>query len=198
MSNNQNNINQGQNNFQENIEVTKKKPFYKKVWFIILAVIVAIIVLGGIFSSGDSSTDSDNNSASQSENKADKIQKNEAKLGDYEVVIEKCEHVKDYDGNDVAVVTFVFTNNSSQGATFDYVLQAKAFQDGVEAERNYAYDVLSDKYDEDGNQYKEIKPGNSINVRIAYTLNSIEKPLEVEVSELFSFDSTVIKKTFNF
>lgn len=197
MSNNQNNINQGQNNFQENTVATKKKPFYKKVWFIILAVIVAIIVLGGIFSSGDSSTDSDNNSASQSENKADTIQKNEAKLGDYEVVIEKCELI-DYDGKDVAVVTFAFTNNSSQAASFDLALQAKAFQDGIEAERNYVYDVFSDEYDEDGNQHKEIKPGNSINVRIAYTLNSTEKPLEVEVSELCSFNSSVIEKTFNF
>lgn len=57
---------------KENGNVVAKKPFYKRVWFWVLA-ILAIIVIGGAVGGGsdpDTSSASENNSSSSSSNKA--------------------------------------------------------------------------------------------------------------------------------
>ena len=44
---------------------------------------------------------------------------------------------------------------------------------------------------------KEIKKGASLEVEVAYTLNDSTSEIEVEVKELFSFQNTLITKTFS-
>ena len=60
--------------------------------------------------------------------------------------------------------------------------------------------MISDdgNYDSNNNQSKEIKPGVTIDVMVAYKLNDTTSPVEVEVGQFLSFDNTKITKTFKF
>ena len=69
------------------------------------------------------------------------------------------------------------------------------YQNGVGLNSAFVLDD-SANYSSD-NQTKEIKKGASIEVEVAYELNDTTSDIEVEVEELFSFDDTVIKKTFS-
>ena len=117
-------------------------------------------------------------------------------LGDYSVVIDSCRLAKDYEGKDVVIVKYIFTNNSDENAAaFFTTLEDNVYQNGVGL--NEAY-ILSDSanYSSD-NQTKEIKAGASIDVEVAYTLNDTVTDIEVEVSEIFSFDDSKLVKTFS-
>lgn len=116
-------------------------------------------------------------------------------IGKYAVEIDSCRLAKDYEGDPVVIVKYLFTNVSDDEAvSFMFAFDDEVFQGGVGL--NSAY-VLKDsaKYSSD-NQTKEIKKGATIEVEVAYELNDSETDVEVEVKELFSFDNKVITKTF--
>ena len=116
-------------------------------------------------------------------------------LGDYSVEIKSSRLAEDYEGKDVIIITYGFTNNSAEEASAFYVtFSAKAYQDGVGLNEAYILDDDAD-YSAD-NQTKEIKKGSSIDVEVAYVLNDSETDVVVEVEELFSFNDKVISKTF--
>ena len=114
----------------------------------------------------------------------------------YKVKIKSCKLVNDYEGNPVAIVTYSFTNNSSEATSFTWAIETHAYQGGIEAEK--AILLTNDDYTKNNNLSKEIKSGATIDVMQAYELNDTSTPLEVEVDKHFSFDDTKITKTFSF
>lgn len=169
-----------------------KKPIYKRVWFILL-IIVAVIVIIAIATSGGGSSNSGEQPTNSGAVVADS---GESNLGKSKVEIKSCSLSTDYEGSPVAVVTYSYTNNGTEAQAFDIAFITHAYQNGVEAEKAY---VLSDEnYEKNNNQSKEIKPGVTIDVMVAYKLNDTTSPVEVEVGQFLSFDNTKVTRTFNF
>lgn len=116
-------------------------------------------------------------------------------IGDYSLVIDSCRMASDYEGKPVVIVKYIFTNVSDNDATsFSFAFEAAAFQGGVGLNESWFVEESADYNMEDQN--KEIKKGATIEVEVAYELNDTTTDIEVEVSELFSFDDTTITKTF--
>ncbi len=184
-----------------------KAPWYEKLF---IGMLIFIIVFEGIIilrlsDSGDSSSSNTSDKTVQT-TKSDSTSNNsvsnnnvisttDSNLGKYKVEIKGCSLTKNYSGKSVAIVTFSYTNNSSEAAAFDWTFVTHAYQNGIEAENTW-YD--DDVYGGEDNQSKEIKTGATIEVKEAYLLNDTTSPLEVEVGQSFSFDSTKVTKTFAF
>ena len=117
-------------------------------------------------------------------------------IGKYKGEIKSCRVVKDYTGKDVVIVKYLFTNVSDDDATsFMVAFDDQVYQNGVSLNASYFLDD-SANYSAD-NQTKEIKKGASLEVEVAYELNDNTTDIEVEVKELFSFNDTVVSKTFS-
>ena len=151
-----------------------------------LLLVTAIVLIFSLFAlaSGSSETDNQGSDKAEGEN-----------LGEYKVVIDSCRFAEDYEGKDVVIVKYIFTNNDNDATAFWTAFDDNVYQDGVGL--NEAY-VLEDSanYTAD-NQTKEIKKGASIEVEVAYELNDTTTDIEVEVKELISFNDDVVTKTFS-
>ena len=162
----------------------------KKLISLILA--LAVIATFGVFalaSGEDEGNASQGSGTVNSENDTEK-------LGDYSVVIDSCRLAKDFEGKDVVIVKYKFTNNENDNATsFAGAFENTAYQNGVGLNESYFLDDNSD-YSAD-NQTKEIKKGASIDVEVAYELNDTTTDIEVEVKEFISFSDKTISKTFS-
>lgn len=173
----------------------------KKLSILLAILLITTYVLFAVGSTEDSDTtvDQGNDSVKVTE-KADETaddttETNNTTLGDYTVVIDSCRQAKDYEGKAVIIVKYIFTNVSDDEASaFVYSIDAVAFQNGVGLNESY-FVADSANYSSD-NQMKEIKKGASIEVEVAYELNDTTTDVEIEVSELFSFENKVITKTF--
>lgn len=171
-----------------------KKPIYKRVWFILLIIVAVIIIIAVAASGGGNSNNGEQPTNSNSG--AVVNDSGDSNLGQSKVEIKNCTLSTDYEGSPVAVVTYSYTNNGSEAQAFDIAFITHAYQNGVEAEKSY---FLSDEsYEKNNNQSKEIKPGVTIDVLVAYKLNDTTSPVEVEVGQFLSFDNTKITRTFNF
>lgn len=164
----------------------------KKFISIILAIVLisafALFALG----SGSSGTTSNQGTAS-----AETTTSNNSTLGKYSVVIDSCRLAKDYDGKNVIIVKYVFTNNSNETPTsFMAAMMDKAFQNGIEL--NSAF-MLTDSanYHGDEDSMKDLKAGATLEVEQAYVLNDNSSDVEVEVGEFLSFDNSKVTKTFS-
>lgn len=116
-------------------------------------------------------------------------------IGDYSVEILESRLAKDYEGKDVVIIKYKFTNVANEEATAFFVaFDDTVFQNGVGLNEAYFLDD-SANYNAD-NQTKEIKKGASLEVEVAYELNDTTADVEVEVQELFSFEEKTITKTF--
>lgn len=144
-------------------------------------VLAASIALAGC-DSGDSSGGGSGSSAEAA--------KQEAK-SDYAVTIDACETSADYEGAPAIIVDYTFTNNSEEDTSFAVACSQKAFQNGVELETAVVEEDLGNGY------MAEIKPGATIQARIAYKLAD-ESEVTVEVEEFFSLDEVMLaEKTFS-
>ncbi len=116
-------------------------------------------------------------------------------LDNYAVVIDSCRLAKDYEGKDVVIVKYLFTNVSSDTATsFIVAINDQVYQNGIGLNDAFIMDDNAN-YSSD-NQMKEIKKGATLDVEVAYELNDTTTPIEVEVAENFSFKDNVVTKTF--
>jgi len=177
-----------------------------------LSIILAVLMLFtfAVFAAGSSESE-ENKDQGKDSVKAEENETNEdetdakdsakveeednSSLGDYSVVIDSCRLAKDYEGKDVIIVKYIFSNVSNDTATsFMVALNDAAFQDGVGLNEAFVMNDSAD-YSAD-NQMKEIKAGASIDVEVAYVLNDTTTDVEIEVSELISFDDKTITKTF--
>lgn len=160
-----------------------------------IATILLCVLLAGVFmlfalGSGSSESDADQGTGSAVTPEGDNTT-----LGDYSVEIKSCRLAKDFEGKDVVIVKYGFTNNGDDSESFTVALEDTVYQNGIGLNKAY---VLEDSanYSED-NQTKEIKKGATLDVEVAYELNDTTTEIEVEVSEWISWDDKVIRKKFS-
>ncbi|MBE6825016.1 MAG: DUF5067 domain-containing protein [Ruminococcaceae bacterium] len=161
----------------------------KKIISLTLALL--LILSFAVFAIGSSESET----VDQGSDSAQSDENNNNSLGDYAVEIDSCRLAKDYEGKDVVIVKYIYTNVSADNATAFYIaFEDTVYQSGIGLNRAY---ILEDSanYSED-NQTKEIKAGASLDVEVAYELNDTTTDIEVEVKELISFDDKTITKTF--
>lgn len=109
---------------------------------------------------------------------------------EYEVTIDDATTTTDYSGNPALLVTYTWTNNSSDATSFAVALHAQCFQDGVEC-------PLAVVSGADTNSMTQLKPGASTTVQQAYQISGTSDAT-VEVTKLISFDDTILaEKTFS-
>ena len=114
-------------------------------------------------------------------------------LGDVEVTIGELEYVQDYFGDPAILIHFTFTNNSKENQSAMFSIDFTAYQNGVGLKDAT---ILDDAVYDSQALSKEIQPGTTIELAEAYTLSSDTAPIEVIVSETFSFDGAKLAKTF--
>lgn len=113
------------------------------------------------------------------------------KLGDYQVKILDFSRAQDFEGTEVGVVQYEFTNNSDKNQMFSVAIGSKAFQNGVALESAV---MTEDGYND---SIKEIQPGGTITIKEAYKLADQETPVSVEASENFSLGDAKLTKEFS-
>lgn len=115
-------------------------------------------------------------------------------LGAYHVEIKDATLVRDYEENLAMVITYAWTNNSEETTSAMMTILEKAFQDGVELDNAMIFD--SSLYNAEMSS-KDVRPGTTIDVQCAFTLTSETSPVELELSEAFSWTNND-KVTMNF
>ena len=116
-------------------------------------------------------------------------------LGKYNVVIDSCRLSVDLTDKPIVIVKYIFTNvDDDDAASFMFSLSDNVFQDGIGLNKSYFVDS-SENYSSD-NQTKELKKGATLEVEVAYELNNTTSSIDVEVSELISFNDKKVTKTF--
>lgn len=161
----------------------------KKVSLLLVALMIALFAVFALGSGEESTADQGGGNVEMNDVADDAI-------GDYSVVIDSCRLAKDYAGEPVVIVKYVFTNvNDDNPAAFYIAFDDNAYQNGVGLNEAYMLDD-SANYSAD-NQTKAIKKGASIEVEVAYELDDTTTDVEVEVEELFSFDDRKLTKTFS-
>ena len=116
----------------------------------------------------------------------------EGDLGDYHIKIVSATTAKDYEGKEVLVVTYEWTNNGDEEQMFSTAFTAKAYQNGIECTTAYFVDAVDSE-----KSLTNIKPGASLEVKEAYALND-NSDVEIEVTEWISFNDDKVVKTFKF
>lgn len=156
---------------------------------VVLSIVLVLLFAMFALASGESTTtDQGKDSAQTGETTSN--------IGAYKVEIQSCRLAKDYEGKDVVIVKYLFTNISNEDAAAFYTsFDDNVYQNGVGLNEAYVLHE-SANYSAD-NQTKNIKKGASLEVEVAYELNDLTTDIQVEVKELFSFTDTTITKTFS-
>lgn len=115
-------------------------------------------------------------------------------LGDYHVEVKEAALAADYAGNPAIVITYSWTNNSSETINAMDAILEKAFQSGVQLDEAIIGD--NSVYDAD-TQLRDIRPGTTVDVQCAYQLTSDTVVVEFELSELVSLSREVILMNFD-
>ena len=115
-----------------------------------------------------------------------------ANLGDYNVDIESVRVDADDEGAPIAIVKYKFTNHSDEAECFYMAVDTYAYQNGIELLRCYAAEEAG--YSEEDHE-RNVKPGYSIEVEVAYKLDDTTADVEIEVVKSFSLRNRKIVKT---
>lgn len=153
-----------------------------------------LIFTFGIFALGSGESETEEQ-GSQKVEAAEKPESSSNKLGDYQLEIKGCRLAKDFEGKDIVIVKYTFTNNSDDATSFTFAFDDNAYQDGIGLNGSY-FAADSANYNSD-NQTKDIQKGATLDVEVAYELNDTTTDVVVEVSELISFNDDKITKTFS-
>ncbi len=114
-------------------------------------------------------------------------------IGEYGLAIEGYKLINNFDGNPSILVSYRFTNNSSETKPFYMCFNHKAFQNGVQLEVSYA---MTDEFDNQA-QTLDVEPGASHTVCALYTLSDPSAPVKVNVSDLTLQRSDTVETTFD-
>ena len=106
-------------------------------------------------------------------------------LGDYTLLYKGACIMEDSDGNDAIVLTLDFTNNGKENASYLWSIDETVMQNGVELE---VASIITD-YDTFGtvieDQFTEVAPGETLEVRTAYVLNDATGKVEATFEQMF-------------
>ena len=94
---------------------------------------------------------------------------------------------KDYEDKDCVIVTYNFTNYSSESAAFWSSFSDIVYQNGIGL--NEVYVLKNNDADLDSNM-KEVKDGATVLVEEAYELNDTVTDLEIEITDIFGLDGS--------
>ena len=155
--------------------------------------LILLILTMGLF--GSLSCGEATNTQNQGTGTATPNASSNSSLSNYSVIIESCRLSKDFQDNPIVIVKYKFTNNDNEPASFTWSIDHKVYQNGIGLNECYFVDD-SANYSSD-NQTKELKQGATLEIEVAYELNDTVTNIEVEVSELFSFNGKKIQKTFS-
>ena len=97
---------------------------------IVSGVVVCSMMAGGLALFGCSSDEG--RKPSSDEGQVQEAAQQEEVQTEYPVTIDACAVTSDYQGNPAIVVTYTWTNNSSDPQMFEVAIDDKAFQNGVE------------------------------------------------------------------
>lgn len=167
----------------------------KKVSVLLVACFVTLS-LASCGSSGSSSTSSSDKEETQEARTIEEPETDEeteqASQSDIAVTIDNATLGEDYDGQPVVIVTYTFTNVSSdEPESFMVSCIADVYQNGVECEMAFVTDL-------EGDSSAKVKKGSSNTLQQAYVIQD-RSDVEVEVKELFSWDDVVLASaTFSF
>ncbi len=154
---------------------------------------VLVICLFAVFATGCGGSETANGGAEVAE--GNETPEGKGTLGDYEVEIKSYRLAKDYEDKDVVIVTYGFTNNADDSASFSVAVNETVFQGGVELETTFFLDDSAEF--ESDNYMKNIKKGATLDVEMAYVLNDTTSDIEVEVEEFMSITDEKVEKTFS-
>lgn len=115
-------------------------------------------------------------------------------LGNYHVEVKDAALTTDYAGNPAIVITYSWTNNSSDTTSAMAAMLEKAFQDGVQLDAAIIGD--DSVYDSEANM-RDIRPGTTVDVQRAYQLTSNTALVEFELSEFPSLSKEVVLMNFD-
>lgn len=166
------------------LNATPAKPKKKKTGLIIaiVAIIAVIAIIAALGGGGDKKPDTSSNSNASTSAASASVDKAKS---DFEVKLKSSKITKDYEGKPALIVKYTFTNNSDKTASWAYAIQDNAFQNGIGL--NTAIITGSNDID---TQTKQIMPGKSLDVQVAYSLDDTATPVEIQISELISLDDT--------
>ncbi|NBJ91002.1 DUF5067 domain-containing protein [Acutalibacter sp. 1XD8-36] len=102
---------------------------------------------------------------------------------------------KDYEGKPALIVGYKFTNNSSENKSFAIAIHPQAYQNSVQLES--AILAGSDDSFNSQNYLKDVQPGGTLEVEMAYLLENETSEVTVEVTELISFSKEKLTKKFS-
>lgn len=135
----------------------------------------------------------DQSSQPESEGPGKSEQNPQGNLGDYQVEIKGASVAQDYNGNPVIIVTYSWTNNSSETTSAIVSVLAKAFQDGIQLEN--AIVANNNVYDSAASM-KDVRPGTTIDVQVAFVMTS-DSVVEFELSEIMSLNGNIVAMSFD-
>lgn len=130
----------------------------------------------------DTSVDTTTTTVEEAENTS-----NEGLFGDYKVEVIGARMSKDYEDKDCVIITYNFTNYSSESAAFWSSFSDIVYQNGVGL--NEVYVLKNNDADLDSNM-KEVKDGATVLVEEAYELNDTVTDLEIEITDIFGLDGS--------
>ena len=105
-------------------------------------------------------------------------------IGDFELLYKGSEIMLDSDGESSIVMTLDFTNNSKNTTDYIWNIFNTATQNGTELLGAIIY-LSEDSYETvTDSQLTEVAPGETTEVRLAYTLIDTEHPVEMTFSDL--------------
>lgn len=165
----------------------------KKLWVICALIFVMLLTFAACGVESET-PNTQTESSGETTEKAETSTESDNTLGKYTLEILGCRLAKDYEGKDIVIVKYSFTNNDDDAASFSFAFDDGVFQNGVGL--NESLFVADNANFSADNQTKEIKTGASLEVEVAYELNDTETKIDVEVSELISFSDKKVTKSF--
>ena len=161
---------------------------FTKVFLILVAVVVGVLAVAGAMNrnkKGQTNTDSGptpdqaDNSPQNPSAPIDTTTEGSDESGEYTVKYVSHSIEKNYDGKDVLVIEYAWTNNSQKETSFTFACTDKVFQNGIECS---SLAVLLDDVDTQ-KEFLDIKPGTTYNLKVGYILQD-KTNAHVEVTDL--------------
>jgi len=105
-------------------------------------------------------------------------------LGDCELLYKSACIMDDSDGNDAIVLTLDFTNKGKENASYIWSVDETIMQNGVELEVASVF-TGSDYSSIIDNQFKDVEPGATLEVKTAYVLSDTTSEITATFEEIF-------------
>ena len=149
---------------QQAIKEDRKRRRKKRriIFGVIIGIIVVLFIIASLGSSSSSEEDDLNN------------------IGYYYVEVADSKVVQDYNGDNVLIVTYSFTNNSENAISFDSAFITDAYQNGVEIEKCFSEYSIEDDFNYDSID-NNLQPGVTSTVQEAFYVSDMSTDVEIEI-----------------